>query len=88
MINTYPHFTDEDTETQRGLVTFPWSLYGTRWIASLCKHTLNAHIYHYLENVEILSSVYIPFKQNVQQNVLFSVQGRDPGGGRPRVSPL
>lgn len=64
------------------------TVYATHWIASVCKHTLNASVNHYLENVEILSFLYIPIKQNVQKNVLFSIQGQGPWGGQPRVSPL
>ena len=40
-------------------------LYGMCWMVSLCKHNLNIPVKHYLENVEIPSSLYIPIKQNV-----------------------
>jgi len=42
----------------------------------LYKHTLNVPVNHYLENVEIPSSLYIPIKQNTYKNVLFSAQGQ------------
>lgn len=37
----------------------------TCWKAGLCKHTLNVPVNHYLENAEIMSSLYIPIKQNM-----------------------
>lgn len=40
-------------------------IYDMCWIASLCQHTLYAPINHYLQNVEIPSSLYVPTKQNV-----------------------
>lgn len=49
---------------------------GTQWIASWCKHTLNYLVKCYLENVNILLSLCIAIKQNVQQNVSFNVQGQ------------
>ena len=45
---------------------YNYEFYGTRWIASLYKHPPNAPVNHYLENVEILLSLYIPIKQNMQ----------------------
>lgn len=40
------------------------------------KHTLNVLVNHHLENVEILSSVFMPIKQDMQKNMLYSIQGQ------------
>lgn len=45
------------------------------WEASLYNHTLKTPTNHCLENVGIPSSLYIPIRQNMQKNMLFTVQG-------------
>lgn len=40
------------------------------------KHTLNVLVNHHLENVEILSSFFMPIKQEMQKNMLYSIQGQ------------
>lgn len=55
--------------------------YDTGWKAGLCKHTPNAPVNPFLENVAIRSSLYTPVKQNVQKNMLLGVQGQGLLGG-------
>ena len=45
-------------------------------MAGLYKHILIAPVNHYLENIQIPFSFYIPIKQKIQKNVLFSIQSQ------------
>lgn len=57
-------------------------------MASWYRHTLNASVTPYLENMEILSSLSIPIKQNVQNNMFFIIQGQWlPGVDNPECLP-
>lgn len=54
-------------------------VYGKCWKAYLYKHTLNAPTNHDPGTTDILSSLYIPTKQNVEKK-MFSIQGQGTGG--------